>query len=68
MRVRSTSPIGLLTDQEPEAYEAIGRRADAAGIDVVSVFHDLLCQPAIGPLLLMARVTIVAGVGLISSA
>jgi 5,10-methylenetetrahydromethanopterin reductase len=32
-------------------------RAEAAGIDVISVFHDLLYQPAIGPLLLMARVT-----------
>ena len=28
-----------------------------AGIDVLSVYHDLLYQPAIGPLLLMARVT-----------
>ena len=35
----------------------MARRADAAGVDVVSVFHDLLYQPAIGPLLLMARVT-----------
>jgi 5,10-methylenetetrahydromethanopterin reductase len=32
-------------------------RAEEAGIDVLSVFHDLLYQPAIGPLLLMARVT-----------
>jgi 5,10-methylenetetrahydromethanopterin reductase len=32
-------------------------RAEAAGIDVLSVYHDLLDQPAIGPLLLMARVT-----------
>jgi 5,10-methylenetetrahydromethanopterin reductase len=38
-------------------YEAIARRVDDAGIDVLSVFHDLLFQPAIGPLLLMARVT-----------
>jgi 5,10-methylenetetrahydromethanopterin reductase len=38
-------------------YEAIARRAEAAGVDVLSVFHDLLYQPAIGPLLLMARVT-----------
>jgi 5,10-methylenetetrahydromethanopterin reductase len=30
---------------------------EGAGIDVVSVYHDLLYQPAIGPLLLMARVT-----------
>jgi 5,10-methylenetetrahydromethanopterin reductase len=32
-------------------------RAEEAGIDVISVFHDLLYQPSIGPLLLMARVT-----------
>ncbi|HEX4745842.1 MAG TPA: LLM class flavin-dependent oxidoreductase [Gaiellaceae bacterium] len=49
--------IGLRTDQAPETYEAIARRAEDAGIDVLSVFHDLLYQPAIGPLLLMARVT-----------
>nr|WP_281268410.1 LLM class flavin-dependent oxidoreductase [Gaiella occulta] len=49
--------MGLLGDQEPTAYEAIARRADEAGIDVLSVFHDLMYQPAIGPLVLMARVT-----------
>ena len=49
--------LGLLGDQLPADYEAIAREAEAAGIDVVSVFHDLLYQPAIGPLLLMARVT-----------
>ena len=38
-------------------YEEIARRVDEAGVDVLSVFHDLLYQPAIGPLLLMARVT-----------
>jgi 5,10-methylenetetrahydromethanopterin reductase len=38
-------------------YEAIARRAEEAGVDVLSVYHDLLYQPAIGPLLLMARVT-----------
>ena len=41
----------------PEEYEALARRAEAAGVDVLSVYHDLLDQPAIGPLLLMARVT-----------
>jgi 5,10-methylenetetrahydromethanopterin reductase len=49
--------VGLLTDQEPDAYEAIARRLDAAGVDCLSVFHDLRYQPAIGPLLLAARVT-----------
>ncbi len=38
-------------------YEAIARRAENAAVDVISVFHDLLYQPAIGPLLLMARAT-----------
>ena len=47
----------MLGDQLPADYEAIARTAEGAGIDVVSVFHDLLYQPAIGPLLLMARVT-----------
>ena len=41
----------------PGEYEALARRAETAGVDVVSVYHDLLDQPAIGPLLLMARVT-----------
>ncbi|HEU0247563.1 MAG TPA: LLM class flavin-dependent oxidoreductase [Gaiellaceae bacterium] len=49
--------IGLRTDLDPASYEAIAHRVDGAGIDVISVFHDLLYQPAIGPLLLMARVT-----------
>jgi 5,10-methylenetetrahydromethanopterin reductase len=38
-------------------YEEIAGLAETAGVDVLSVFHDLLYQPAIGPLLLMARVT-----------
>ena len=49
--------VGLLTDQEPDAYEAIARRLDEAGVDVLSVYNDLRYQPAIGPLLLAARVT-----------
>ena len=49
--------LGLLSGQAPADYEWIARRAEEAGIDVLSVFHDLLYQPAIGPLLLMARVT-----------
>jgi 5,10-methylenetetrahydromethanopterin reductase len=49
--------VGLLTDQQPGVYEAVARRLDAAGVDCLSVFHDLRYQPAIGPLLLSARVT-----------
>ena len=40
--------LGLLADQPPADYEAIAREAEAAGIDVISVFHDLLYQPALG--------------------
>jgi 5,10-methylenetetrahydromethanopterin reductase len=36
---------------------ALARRAEAAGFDVISVFHDLLFQPAIYPLLLIASAT-----------
>ena len=35
----------------------MARRAEQAGFDVVSVFHDLLYQPAIYPLLLIAQAT-----------
>ena len=40
-----------------EAYEQVACRAEAAGFDVISVYHDLFFQPAIFPLLVMARVT-----------
>jgi 5,10-methylenetetrahydromethanopterin reductase len=49
--------LGLQSDKQPGEYEAIARRVEAAGVDVVTVYHDLLFQPAIAPLLLMARVT-----------
>ncbi len=49
--------LGIRPDQDVAAYEEIARLAERAGIDVISVYHDLLYQPAVGPLLLMARVT-----------
>jgi 5,10-methylenetetrahydromethanopterin reductase len=49
--------LGLQSDKTPAEYESIARRAEAAGVDVVTVYHDLFFQPAIAPLLLMARVT-----------
>jgi 5,10-methylenetetrahydromethanopterin reductase len=49
--------LGLQSDKRPEEYIAIARRAEAAGFDVVSVFHDLLFQPAIVPLTLIAEAT-----------
>jgi 5,10-methylenetetrahydromethanopterin reductase len=35
----------------------LSQRAEAAGFDVISVFHDLLFQPAIFPLLVIAAAT-----------
>ncbi len=49
--------LGLQSDTSLAAYEALGRRAEDAGFDVVSVFQDLFFQPAIFPLLAIARVT-----------
>jgi 5,10-methylenetetrahydromethanopterin reductase len=49
--------IGLQSDKRPERYEALARAAEAGGVDVLTVFHDLLFQPALAPLVLMARVT-----------
>jgi 5,10-methylenetetrahydromethanopterin reductase len=40
-----------------EEYETLARRAEDAGVDVISVFHDLFYQPAIFPLLVIARAT-----------
>lgn len=40
-----------------QEYEELARRAEAAGFDVISVFHDLFFQPAIFPLLAIARAT-----------
>src|SRR5580704_11442124 len=49
--------LGLQSNKSAEEYVALARRAEAAGFDVISVFHDLLYQPAIYPLLLIARAT-----------
>jgi 5,10-methylenetetrahydromethanopterin reductase len=49
--------LGLQSDKSADEYVALARRAEAAGFDVISVFHDLLYQPAIYPLLLIARAT-----------
>jgi 5,10-methylenetetrahydromethanopterin reductase len=49
--------LGLQSDTTVEEYERVGRRAEAAGFDVISVFHDLYFQPALYPLLMIARVT-----------
>ena len=49
--------LGLQSDKTVAEYAAIARRAEAAGFDVISVYHDLFFQPAIFPLLVIARET-----------
>ena len=49
--------LGLQSDKRPDEYRLLARRAEDAGFDVLSVYHDLLFQPAIAPLLLMALET-----------
>ena len=49
--------IAFQTDKSPEEYVELAQRAERGGFDTVSVYHDLFFQPAIHPLLLMARAT-----------
>jgi 5,10-methylenetetrahydromethanopterin reductase len=49
--------LGVQGDKAPAEYEELARLAERGGVDVVSVYQDLFYQPAIHPLLLMARVT-----------
>ncbi|MGH2996331.1 MAG: LLM class flavin-dependent oxidoreductase, partial [Gaiellaceae bacterium] len=44
-------------DKSPQEYERLAQLAERGGADVVAVYQDLFFQPAIYPLLLMARVT-----------
>jgi 5,10-methylenetetrahydromethanopterin reductase len=49
--------IAFQSDKTPDEYVELARLAEASGFDVVSVYHDLFFQPAVYPLLLMARAT-----------
>jgi 5,10-methylenetetrahydromethanopterin reductase len=49
--------LGLQSDKHPDDYVALARLAEDGGFDVVSVYHDLLFQPAIVPLVLIAQAT-----------
>lgn len=49
--------IGIQGNKGPEEYVRLARLAEDLGFDVLSVYGDLLYQPAIYPLLLMARET-----------
>jgi 5,10-methylenetetrahydromethanopterin reductase len=47
--------IAFQTDKTPAEYEALGELVDGFAFDVVSVYNDLYFQPALGPLLHLAR-------------
>ncbi|MGA4994422.1 LLM class flavin-dependent oxidoreductase [Nonomuraea bangladeshensis] len=49
--------IGLQSDKQAGDYARLGRLAEENGIDVVSVFGDLMYQPPIFPLLEIAAAT-----------
>jgi 5,10-methylenetetrahydromethanopterin reductase len=46
--------IALQTNKHPSEYAELAQLIDTYDFDVVSVYNDLLFQPALGPLLLMA--------------
>src|SRR5919112_1578856 len=57
MNVRPSSiqtSIAFQTNKTPAEYAALAHLVDGYGFDVVSVYNDLLFQPALGPLLWMA--------------
>jgi 5,10-methylenetetrahydromethanopterin reductase len=49
--------IALQSDKRPGAYAALARLAEAHGIDVVSVYADLMFQPPLPALLEIAAAT-----------
>lgn len=55
--------IGLQSDKEPGRYGELAALAEGVGIDVVSVFSDLLFQPPVGALLEIARATSAVRIG-----
>jgi 5,10-methylenetetrahydromethanopterin reductase len=47
--------VAFQSDKQPTEYVALAQTVDRFDFDVVSVYNDLLFQPALGPLLFMAR-------------
>ena len=46
--------IGFQTNKTPAQYAELAKLVDGYGFDVVSAYNDLMYQPAIAPLMLMA--------------
>lgn len=47
--------IAFQSDKTPREYEALAELVDGYAFDAVSVYNDLMFQPALGALVLMAR-------------
>ncbi|MBV8716075.1 MAG: LLM class flavin-dependent oxidoreductase [Chloroflexi bacterium] len=47
--------IAFQTNKTPAEYAALGQLVNGFDFDVVSTYHDLFFQPAIGPLLILAQ-------------
>jgi 5,10-methylenetetrahydromethanopterin reductase len=55
--------IAFQSDKTPREYEALAELVDGYAFDTVSVYNDLMFQPALGALVLMARKLRIAQVG-----
>lgn len=55
--------LGFQSDKEPGRYAELARLAEAAGVDVISVFSDLMFQPPIAALLEIAAATSTTRIG-----
>jgi len=60
---RAEIGLGLQSDKAPGAYAAIARQAEAAGVDVISVYSDLMYQPPLPALMEIAAVTTTVRLG-----
>ncbi|MGI8687208.1 MAG: LLM class flavin-dependent oxidoreductase [Thermomicrobiales bacterium] len=56
MRRREVS-VAFQSDKRAAEYAALARRVEEYGFDALSVYGDLMFQPPIGPLLMMAQAT-----------
>ncbi|MHB8646852.1 MAG: LLM class flavin-dependent oxidoreductase [Thermomicrobiales bacterium] len=49
--------VAFQSDKTAAAYAGLARRVEEYGFDALSVYGDLMFQPPVGPLLVMARAT-----------
>ncbi len=57
MTVSREVSVAFQSNKEAAEYAALARRVEGYGFDALSVYGDLMFQPPIGPLLIMAHAT-----------